>query len=256
MALEHCFVVPAHGDSPFLSDCLRSLRGQTVASHVVATTSTPSAFISQAATAHGAHVLVNPERAGIASDWNFALRVTTARYVTLAHQDDTYAPEFLARTLDLFGKHEGALCFTGYQEIDDLGRPKVSKTSRVKHLIEWATIGRREVPTGGRLRAFVSFGNPLPCSSVTFDRERLANFAFAANYASNLDWDAWCRLLDRGETFLHVPDRLVGRRHNPLTATARLIRDGRRQKEDLMMFRRLWPRPLSDLIAYVYRAGY
>ena len=219
-------------------------------------TSTPSGFIERAAKKWGAEVIENRERIGIAADWNFALRCAGAQYVTLAHQDDIYAPEFLTRTLELLGKHRGALCFTSYQEIDDLGRPRASKTSRVKHLVEWLTIGRQELPNPSQLRAFMLFGNPLPCSSVTFDTRQLTDFEFSAEYESNLDWDAWCRLLNRGEAFLHVPDRLVGRRHNSETTTYRLIADGRRQKEDLMMFRRLWPRPFSDMIAYIYRAGY
>ena len=57
-------------------------------------------------------------------------------------------------------------------------------------------------------------------------------------------------------TVLRVPDRLVGRRHNPLTATSRLIADGTRAREDLIMFRRAWPWPLGDIIAMAYRAGY
>jgi hypothetical protein len=41
-----------------------------------------------------------------------------------------------------------------------------------------------------------------------------------------------------------------------LTATSELIRDGRRRSEDIVMFRRFWPRPVSDALAYLYRAGY
>lgn len=253
---EHSFVVLAYGDCPFLADCLRSLRQQSIASPILVTTSTPSTFIQQAAAEHGAALKINARRLGIAADWNFALRAASTRYVTLAHQDDTYAPEFVARTLDLFRRDDGVLCFTGYEEIDDRGRPKSSKVSRVKHLIERMTIGRRERVRGVRLRAFLSFGDPLPCSSVTFDRHRLGAFEFSADYRANLDWDAWLRLLKRGETFLHTSQRLVGRRHNPLTETSRLIANGSRRREDLIMFRRLWPRPFSDAIAWVYRAGY
>ena len=43
-----------------------------------------------------------PRREDIAGDWNFGLRATGARYVTLAHQDDTYAQRFLEQTLAAF----------------------------------------------------------------------------------------------------------------------------------------------------------
>lgn len=253
---EHVFVVPVYGDSPFLGDCLASLTAQTLASRIVIVTSTPSEFISRVARDHGAPVVVNPRREAIAGDWNFGLRAAEARYVTLAHQDDVYAADFLEETLTAFASHDGVLCFTGYQEIDEAGEAKSSKVSKAKHLIEWVTLGRRRVLRQTRLRAFLSFGNPLPCSSATFDLAKLGAFAFSADFTSNLDWDAWWRLMAAKETFLRVPARLVGRRHNPFTATARSLRDGTRRREDLVMFRRAWPWPLGDFIALAYRAGY
>jgi len=253
-ACDHVFVVPAFGDSPFLAGCLASLRAQWLPSGIIITTSTPSDHIAAVAREAGVEVIVNPERRGIAADWNFALSVADRRYATLAHQDDIYAPDFLAQTLTAFaGDSGGVLCFTGYQEIDDLGAAKSSKTSRVKHLIELATLGRSRAVRYPRLRAYLSFGNPLPCSSVTFDTKKLRGFRFSADYASNLDWDAWWRLMEDGATFLRAPDRLVGRRHNALTATARLKRDGTRAAEDLIMFHRAWPRPVADTLAAVYR---
>lgn len=252
----HTFVVPVYGCSPFLEDCLRSLLAQTLASRVTITTSTPSDFVDLVARRWGVEVLVNPARLGIAEDWNFAVGATDARYVTLAHQDDTYDSAFLERTMEAFSRHDGALCFTGYREIDDDGQTTSSKISRVKHLITALTIGSRSQPSHRRMRAYLSIGNPLPCSSVTFDRRRLPNFLFSNRYASNLDWDAWLRLLDCKERFLFVPKRLVGRRHNSLTATAGLIADGRRQSEDIEIFRRIWPEPVAAAIAKFYGLSY
>jgi hypothetical protein len=253
---DHAFVVTAYGDSPFLAGCLASLRAQSQSSSIVVTTSTPSPFIEAAAGAAGAPLIVNPRRVGIAADWNFALGATSARYVTLAHQDDTYAPTFLAKTLAAFAREPGVLAFTSYQEIDDHGAPTSSKVSKAKHLIELATLMRSRRARGLRLRAFLSFGDPLPCSSVTFDMTRLRGFAFSDDYAAVLDWDAWWRLMLADETFLRVPERLVGRRHNPLTETSKLLADGTRRREDLIMFRRAWPKPFSELIALAYRTGY
>jgi hypothetical protein len=254
---DHCFVVLAYGESPFLEGCVKDLKAQTVHARILMTTSTPSAFVRDIAEHQGIELIVNPRREGIGADWNFGLNASRARYLTLAHQDDTYDPRFLERTLELFQSDpDAALCFTGYREIDDAGKERPTKISFFKHLLESAIVGKAEKVSGFQLRAFLSFGNPLPCSSVTFNRAKLPNFAFSLALASNLDWDAWWRLQRQGESFLHVSERLVGRRHNPLTETSRLIRDGVRRKEDLMMFRRLWPAPLGDAIAYLYRASY
>lgn len=257
LAPEHAFVVTAYGDSPFLSGCLTSLRAQSLSSRIVVATSTPSPFIHEAAAAASAPLIVNPQRGGIAADWNFALRASAARYVTLAHQDDLYFPPFLAASLDLLATvPEAALAFTGYVEIGDDGSRVRSRTSLIKHALETITLGRRAAPGPARLRAFLSLANPLPCSSVTFDRALLDDFAFSDAFRSNLDWDAWLRLLDKGARFVRTPERLVGRRHNRLTATTALTREGVRAHEDQVMFRRLWPRPVADLIALAYKAGY
>ena len=257
MLPTHAFVVPAYGESPFLGACLDSLKSQSVPSEVTITTSTPSAYIETAARSAGARLIVNETAAGIASDWNFALLATTARRVTLAHQDDVYFPRFLEETLRLLDAFpDAALCFTGYAEIDDTGAVTSSRISGVKQFLEAVMLGRTHRPSRARLRGFLSFGNPLPCSSVTFDRRRLVGFAFDGAYRSNLDWDAWWRLLTEGRTFVRTPERLIGRRHNNLTETARLIDSGVRRAEDLAMFRRRWPRPLAAAIALLYGAGY
>jgi len=254
---DHAAVVLAYGDSPFLEGCLASWAAQTRPAQVLVATSTPSAFIEAMAARFGVPVRVNPAGGGIAQDWNFGLGASAARYVTLAHQDDVYDPRFAEQTLAAFAAEpDAALCFTRYQEIDDAGAPKTSKISRIKGLIETAILGNRRSVRGARLRAYLSFGNPLPCSSVTFDRAKLPGFAFSPELKSNLDWDAWLSLCQEGAVFARAPARLVGRRHNELTETSRLIRSGRRAEEDRMLFRRLWPRPLADLIAWLYRAGY
>jgi glycosyltransferase involved in cell wall biosynthesis len=257
MKPDHSFVALAYRDSPFLADCLRSLRRQALPSRIVVATSTPSDYIAGAARNAGAELAVNAERRGIASDWNFGLQTAGTRFVTLAHQDDLYHPEFLARTMTAFERHPaGALCFTGWREVSDAGVPRRSKLTLAKDLIRAVTIGSRQVVSGRRLGLYLSFGNPLPCSSVTFDLSRLPGFAFEEGLASNLDWEAWWRLYRAGKVFLHCREPLVGRRYNDLTETARLIRDGRRRQEDLEMFEAIWPRLIGRTIAYLYQAGY
>ena len=254
---DYAAVILAYGDSPFLEGCLASWAAQSRPVRLLVATSTPSPFIDAVAARFGVPVAVNPAGGGIAQDWNFGLTAGNARYVTLAHQDDVYDPKFAEATLAAFAAApNAAACFTRYQEIDDAGAPTASKISRIKGLIESTILGSRTTVRGARMRAYLSFGNPLPCSSVTFDRTRLPDFAFSTDLKSNLDWDAWLTLCQQGVTFARVPARLVGRRHNELTETSRLIKSGRRGEEDLLMFRRLWPTPLAQLIAMAYRAGY
>ncbi len=253
----HVFVVPAYGESPFLRGCLRSLRTQTSASTVTVTTSTPCEAIAAASREFDAQLIVNPVRKGLAADWNFALEAVAAPLVTLAHQDDVYAPAFAERTAALFARTPRAgAAFTAYEEIDDTGAPTRSKISLVKHALRRIFIGSHEVIERRRMRRFLSLGNPLPCSSVTFNRLAVRDFRFKDALQSNLDWEAWLDLSAAGVLFVHSPERLVGRRHNPLTETSRLIREGVRRAEDEAMFARLWPRPVATLLALAYRSSY
>lgn len=255
--VDHTFIVPAYGESPFLRHCLRTLQAQTIASHILVTTSTPSLPLAGIAREFGLDVIVNPRHQSIGADWNFALDQAKTRFVTLAHQDDAYHPQFRARTRDLFARCPGAtLTCTGYEEIGDDGKVRNSRIWLVKTLLVAAFAGRREVVSGRRGRLLLSFGNPLSCSSVTFDRDRLAGLRFSETLASNLDWHAWLTLIERGDRLAITRDRLVQRRYNDATATSRLIADGRRQAEDLLMFEHLWPRPVARLLARLYAMGY
>ena len=235
-ASRHEFVVAAFEASPFLGDCLRSLRSQTYPSAVTVSTSTPCAHIARIARDFDAEVKVG-NCGGIADDWNCALSTASREFVTIAHQDDVYDPDFAAATLQLFDRHPtGLISFTGCREIDDAGRLRSSRISRVKRGLHMSILGREPLVSPARLRLFLSLGNPLPCPSVTFRAELLRTFRFEADFQSNLDWEAWVRLSQEKVEFLQTPRPLVRRRHNPLTATSRLIREGVRQAEDREMF--------------------
>lgn len=255
---EHSLVVLAYGDSPFLAGCLEALAAQTVRSRIIVATSTPSDFIANAARMAGAELHINPKRAGIGADWNFALSVAGARYVTLVHQDDVYYPEFLAATKQLFECHPdgAAIAFTGFREIGDRGEPKSSLVSSIKHVLSTVLLNGRQRIGGLPQRLFLSFGCPLTCSTVTYDLKNLAGFSFATDLASNLDWDAWWRMHQEGKIFLHARGKLLGRRHNELMETSRVIASGQRQAEDAMMFARIWPKPIARLLHFFYAASY
>ena len=65
----HTFAVCAYKQSPYLRECLESLRKQTVRSSIVLATSTPSAFLQELADEYAAEYRVNPDAGkGIAAD--------------------------------------------------------------------------------------------------------------------------------------------------------------------------------------------
>ena len=90
MRYKHVFAVCAYKDSPYLEQCIRSLKAQTVPSHIIICTSTPSSYIDRLAWKYGLQVYVRQGESNIKDDWNFAYSMAEGGLVTIAHQDDMY----------------------------------------------------------------------------------------------------------------------------------------------------------------------
>ena len=69
---DHTFVICAFKESPYLEECIKSLKEQTIQSKIVMITSTPNNFINGMAKRYNIPLLVNTASSGIAQDWNFA----------------------------------------------------------------------------------------------------------------------------------------------------------------------------------------
>ena len=58
-------------------------------------TSTPNEWIQGLAEKYEIPLYINTGEGGIAQDWNFAYRQAKTDYITIAHQDDIYEPNYL-----------------------------------------------------------------------------------------------------------------------------------------------------------------
>jgi len=256
-ASDHCFVVPAYGESPHLEACLRSLAAQVDQSPMVVATSTPNAHIAGLARRYGAKVAENPAPGrGIGADWNFALESAPSRWVTLAHQDDVYLPDFVRRTRQALSSHpDAALVFTDYREIEGTGqRPRSPLLGIKRLLLELAFLGSDHASSRFFKINSLRFGCAIPCPSATIDLKTALRFD--VNLKVDLDWDAWLKLAQRAGTFVYLREPLMQHRVHPDSETTSAIEAGYRHREDAMMFRRLWPRPIADLLSFAYRASY
>jgi glycosyltransferase involved in cell wall biosynthesis len=256
---DHAFVIPAYGESPHIEACIASLAAQRVApGRVIIATSTPSTFLAEIASRHGLPLAVNPVRAGIGGDWNFALATANADWVTIAHQDDLYRDDYLDAMSAALAPHPDALiAFSDYDEIDPDGPRPDHINLRVKRRLCRRAFGDRDAiraPT--EKRRLLAWGNPVCCPSVVVHRSAIPDFRFGVQLRSNLDWEGWLNLADRAGAFVYVREPLVTRRIHPASETTALIADEGRLAEDRIMFRRIWPAPVAALILTVYRAGY
>ena len=249
----HAFVVPAFGQPPWLTQCLESLQQQTVRSRIVIATSTPNDHIASIARQFDVPVRVNPVAAGIGPDWNFALAAADTRWVTLAHQDDWYAPTYTERCLTAAGQSSAPLLvFSSALERDSDGA--AARHPRIKRLLcEMAFVGRTVIASPRRKTLLLSFGDPIPCPTVMLHRSSLPDFAFPSGFDAALDWAAWLELARRPGEFVYVREPLVHRRVHRLSATH--IHLDARAREDDRILRRLWPRPIAAAIGALYAAG-
>ncbi len=254
---RHAFVVPAYGQSPYLRECLDSLRAQTVATPIFISTSTPSPWLTGLADEYGASLVEHGPNRGIGHDWNQAIAAAPAEWVTLAHQDDIYLPHFAQDTRQCVARHPTAhLVATDYGELAaDSIRTWTLMLAVKRLLVEQAFLGRSSLAWRGAKRRLLAFGCAIPCPAVTLRRDRALGL-FREDLKVDLDWDAWLRLADAPGAFARV--RRLGMLHriHAESETSDGVRAGVRAREDLAMFQRLWPAPIARMLARLYAVSY
>lgn len=257
MKSDHCFVVPAYGKSPHLGECLRSLRAQLVASRIIITTSTPFDGIERIAADAGASLIVHAPNRGIGHDWNKALDAADAAWVTLAHQDDTYLPEYSRRVMQLAARYpDASLIFTDYRELSGEHERPVSNLLRIKKLLlEFAFLGRTRIRSRGAKMRAVRFGCPIPCPTATLG-PAASGYRFDESLRINLDWNAWIHLAEQDGSFCYIREVLQRHRIHDESETSAGLRDGARAIEDRAMFVKLWPMPIARLLSRLYSRSY
>jgi glycosyltransferase involved in cell wall biosynthesis len=247
----HTFVVPTFGRPAWLAECLESLRAQTVRSRILVTTSTPNEEVQTIAAAQDVPVVVNPECGGIGADWNFALAQAPAGWVTIAHQDDWYAPAYAERCLE-----GGAttprplLVFSSCTEVfEETGR-EVGNVAIKRAICEAVFAGGSAITARWRKRLLLSFADPIPCPAVMLYRDAAPRFAFERGWKCGLDWAAWLELARHEGAFVYVREALVRRRVHPGCTTQ--VNLDARAEEDSRILRQLWPAPVAGIIAAMY----
>lgn len=257
--VDHTFAVPAYGESPYLESCLDSLRGQSIPSRILITTSTPSSFLRKIAERHGVPLLVNPERSGIGPDWTFAYNAAKTNFVTLAHQDDLYDPRYTELCLEAAIRHPDALIvFTDSAEQVENHVSLRSRNLAVKRCIARAFFGGggRALRSAWLKKRFISLGNPIMCPSVLYHRTLIGPFEFSRNLVYNLDWHAWLCLSGRKGSFVYLGRPLMKHRiHGNATLVTGTVGE-ERGIEDRIMFSLFWPKPLARVLAKTYQLAY
>jgi hypothetical protein len=257
--MDHTFVIPVYLAAPNLSTLVDSLRAQAGSrSEIVLTSSTPSAELDAFAERRALPLYINSQHIDIAADWNFALAAAQTELVTIAHQDDYFAPPYVARLSGVLHRYPGGLlAFCDYSEHTSLGARQTNINLRIKRMLRQRAFNARECITETRDKVrLLSIGNPICCPSVMLNRSALPDFSFPGGFQTNLDWMAWLDLARRPGGFVYVREKLVSKGVHSESETTATIANRAREREDRAIFDILWPRPVAAALALLYRFGY
>lgn len=248
---NHTFVVCAYGESPYLSDCLDSLLSQTVKSRILIATATPNAFIRETAARYGFPLYEAEKHEGIGQDWNFAMSCTETDYVTVAHQDDIYLPDYVKEiTKHIDESKRQLLFFTNYNEFT--GERLIDKTRNLK-IKRMLTAPLKLFPSSRFYRRrMLSLGNVIGCPSVTFNTKLTGRTPFVCKMDNDLDWDTWEHFSKEKGQFVYISRVLMHHRIHEGSGTTAAIKSGLRQKEDYLMMCKFWPKPIAGLLCRGY----
>lgn len=259
---KHSFAVLAYKESPFLEDCIKSLLAQTIQSEIFLSTSTPSIFLQKIAKKYNLKIKINTGEKGLAPDFDFALKQAQTEYVTLAHQDDIYLPNYTEEMLKDLKKYPNFLLkFSDYQEIYHGLKETKLRTWTLNLLIKRLIIFLNfffgsAISSQKAKKRFLGLGSPIPCPSVLFHVSKLKDFAFSSQFRINIDWIAWIDLANQAGEFLKSSQILMQHRIHAGSETTRGIQNHLRQDEDLICFEKLWPKFLVKPFYYLYSLSY
>ncbi len=219
-------------------------------------TSTPNRHIAELARQHGVPVRVNPQHGGgIGADWNFALAQAPRGWVTLAHQDDVYLPDFGREIGKALSRNPDAvLAFSGYEEVEG-NEPRPTSTLLLikKALLELGFLGRSRASSRFSKTNALRFGCAIPCPAVTL---RSDGIGFDTELKVDLDWAAWLEMARAPGAFVYVRRALMQHRVHPESETSAAISAGIRLSEDWTILESLWPAFIARAILASYRIAY
>lgn len=249
---NHTFIICAYKQSQYLEECIESVLNQNVKSNVIISTSTPNEFISNLAKKYKLPVFVNEGESGIGQDWNFGVNKAETDYVTVAHQDDIYKPNYLEEIVNKIEKGiDFVIAFTDYREIKNGEEIELTKNLKIKKFLLFPLRIFRK--SRFWKRRVLSLGSSICCPSVTINKKITGENPYETELKCDLDWDTWDKMIKYNANFLYIPKELMQHRIHEQSETSNLIENNVRLEEDLFMFKKYWPEPIAKLIMKFYK---
>lgn len=250
---KHTFVICAYKESPFLEQCILSLKNQSVASNIIMVTSTPNTYICNLAEKYQMKLFINEGESGIVQDWNFGYEKCDTPYITIAHQDDIYFRDYAKRAVSFLENAKIPLIyFSDYCEIRNGKEVKSNQLLKIKRILLLPLKPKIFRTSRFIRRRSLSFGNGICCPAVTFARDNLPDPVFSVHFRSDEDWQAWERISKLKGSFVYDSTIQMGHRIHEGSETSVILGDNARSKEDYEMFCKFWPRCIARILTKFY----
>lgn len=251
---KHTFAICAYKESPYLEECICSLKEQSIPSKIILATSTPCAFIEDLCRKYDIPCYVNYGEHGITQDWNFAYAQCDTPIVTIAHQDDIYFKDYTSSMFAMLEKSRQPLIyFSEYAELRNGELVFNQGILRIKRLMLFPLRFKVFWRSRWMRRRILSLGCPICCPSVTFFRDNLKGFAFKNHFRTNEDWEAWEIISRYKGEFLYDKNPQMAHRIHADSETSATIKETGRTQEDIEMYRKFWPAWIARLLAGFYK---
>ena len=252
--ISHTFAICAYKESEYLEECIVALINQTVKTNIILATSTPNEFIDGLCKKYDIPMYINEGESGITQDWNFAYSKTTTDYVTIAHQDDVYAMEYVENLEKCIkAAKKPIIFFTDYFEVRNGKKVYDNTLLKTKELLLRPLRVRAFHNSRFIRRRILSLGCAICCPAVTFVRANCPEVIFSHGFRSAEDWEAWEKLSRLKGAFVYCHKPLMGHRIHEDSETSKIIGDSARQSENYIMFKKFWPAPIAKLINSFYK---
>ena len=251
--MKHTFVICAYKESEYLEECIQSIMNQKTPSEVLMITSTPNSHITNLASKYNVNLIVNEGEGGIVQDWTFGYNQANTPYITIAHQDDVYTPDFSSEAVKrLEASKNPLIAFTDYGELRDGVYIDKNRLLKVKRLMLSPLKLKMFENSKFVRRRILSLGNPICCPSVTFVRDSMPEKIFNVKYRACEDWEAWEHLSKLSGGYVYLDRILMYHRIHEESETSNIIGDNVRTLEDYDMYCKFWPQWIAKILIKFY----
>ncbi len=248
-------VIPVWGDGRFLPELLASLHAQREPITILAVSSNCTDN-ARATLAEAGVPLTEHPGGSIGADWNAGVSAADTECFFIAHQDDTYAPDYAATLADLLTAGT-TLAWCSYNVTGDGATAQSDRLPVAKRAMnELFAGGRTRLRTTRAKQWLNAFGPVIACPTVMFRTAALADFDFSTTHRVNLDWDAWWRLAEQSGSFARSRDQLVTIRLHAESESTAGKAAGVRKNEDLELLNRYWPAPVARIVQRTMELAY